>query len=168
LSQAALTGNPTLAAVASGDTTTTPPASWTERQDASQSTPTTALEVCTRDSGFTGTTITFGATQSTVYASMAIELDSSVAPTLVTPTTGIATAAAAAPTVVRGGITTTPTAAVASSSAAAATALVSGLSGASATLAKVEARHASVIELGARSATITEWGARTGTLVETD
>lgn len=75
LNQNALTTNPTLAAVASGDTTTSPNASWTERQDVSQATPTTALEVCTRDSGFTSTTITFGATQSTVFGSMAIELN---------------------------------------------------------------------------------------------
>jgi hypothetical protein len=80
LNQAALTGNPTIAMVGSGDTTTSPNASWTERQDTSQSTPTTAIEVCTRDSGFTGTTITFGATQATVYASYAIELDSSAPP----------------------------------------------------------------------------------------
>jgi hypothetical protein len=78
LNQSALTANPTIAAVASGDTTTTPNASWTERQDVSQSTPTTAIEVCTRDSGFTGTSIAFGATQSTVFASMAVELDSSL------------------------------------------------------------------------------------------
>lgn len=77
LNQAALTGNMTIAGVASGDTTTTPATGWTERQDVSQATPTTACEVCTRDSGFTGTTITFGATQSTVYASFAVELDGS-------------------------------------------------------------------------------------------
>jgi hypothetical protein len=77
LNQSALTGNPTLAAVISGDTTTTQPTGWTERQDVSQSTPTTAVQVSTRDSGFTGTTITFGASCSTVFASWAIELDSS-------------------------------------------------------------------------------------------
>ncbi len=75
LNQSALTGNPTIAAVASGDTTTSPNASWTERQDVSQSTPTTALEVATRDSGFTGTSIACAATQSTVFASFAVELN---------------------------------------------------------------------------------------------
>jgi hypothetical protein len=80
LNQAALTANATIAMVGSGDTTTTAAAGWTERQDTSQSTPTCAIEVCTRDSGFTGTTITFGATQSTVYASFAIELDTSAPP----------------------------------------------------------------------------------------
>jgi len=77
LNQSALTGNMTLIAVASGDTTSTPPASWTERQDASQATPTTALEVATRDSGFTGTTIAYSATQDTTYAVFALELDGS-------------------------------------------------------------------------------------------
>lgn len=74
---ACITGNPTLWAVASGDTTTSPNASWTERQDVSQATPTTALEVATRDSGFTGTSVAAAATQSTVFASMLVELDSS-------------------------------------------------------------------------------------------
>ena len=74
LNQNALTGDLTIAAVASGDTTTTPPGSWTERIETSQATPTTALEVCTRNSNFTGTTITFGATCGSVYASSAIEL----------------------------------------------------------------------------------------------
>jgi hypothetical protein len=82
LNQSALTTNPTIAAVASADTTTEPPASWTERLDTSQVTPTTALETCTRDSGFTGTTITFGATQGTVYACCALEING---PTELTP-----------------------------------------------------------------------------------
>lgn len=82
LNQNALTGNMTLWAVASSDTTTSPNASWTERQDVSQSTPTTALEVATRDSGFTGTSIAAAATQSTVYASMALELDGGIDGTL--------------------------------------------------------------------------------------
>lgn len=72
---AALTTSVTICGVASGDTTTTPNASWTERIEASQITPTTALEVATRDSGFTGTAITFGATCATVFASFALELD---------------------------------------------------------------------------------------------
>ncbi len=80
LSQTSLTGNLTICGVGSGDTTTTFPTNWSERQDVSQATPTTALEIATRDSGFVGTTITFGATQSTVYASFALELDGSAAP----------------------------------------------------------------------------------------
>ena len=63
LNQAALTENMTLSAVASADGTTSPNASWTERVETSQATPTTCLEVATRDSGFSGTAITHGATQ---------------------------------------------------------------------------------------------------------
>ncbi len=77
LNRSALFENMTLVAVASGDTTTTAPTGWTERQDTSQATPTTALEVATRDFGFEGTTITFGATTSTTFASFALELDGS-------------------------------------------------------------------------------------------
>lgn len=81
LSQAALTGNVTLAACMSEDTTTTPNASWTERIEANQASPTIAVEVGSRDSGFTGTTITFGAAcTSTTWASWALEIDGS-APT---------------------------------------------------------------------------------------
>jgi hypothetical protein len=76
LNQNALTGNPTICGVFSSDTTTSPNASWTERQDVSQATPTTALEVATRDSGFTSTSIAFAATQSSDFGSFAIELDS--------------------------------------------------------------------------------------------
>lgn len=80
LNQGALTSNPTLVGIGSGDTSTTAPTNWTERQDSSQTNDTVALETATRDSGFTGTTITFGAAQSTVFASFAIELDGSAAP----------------------------------------------------------------------------------------
>lgn len=77
LNQSALTGNVTIVGVGSGDTTTTAPTNWTERQDTNFATPTIALETATRDSGFTGTTITFGAAQSTTFASFAIEMDGS-------------------------------------------------------------------------------------------
>lgn len=77
LNQSALTGNLTIVAVASSTTAVTPPTNWTERQDVNQATPTTALEVATRDSGFTGTTITYGASVATAFASVAIEIDSS-------------------------------------------------------------------------------------------
>ena len=79
LSQSALNTNLTMTAVASADTTSTPNASWTERQDTSQATPTTALEVATRDSGFSGTSIAYGASQAADFASFAIELDGSEA-----------------------------------------------------------------------------------------
>lgn len=77
LDRAALDTNLTIVAVGSGDTTTTEPTNWTERQDTSQATPTTALAVATRDSGFSGTSIAFGATAGAVFASFAIEVDGS-------------------------------------------------------------------------------------------
>jgi hypothetical protein len=85
LSQAALTANVTITCVANGTVTGSvivPNASWTERQDIAQSTPTTGIEIATRDSGFTGTTITQGGTSSTAFASAAIELDGSDSATL--------------------------------------------------------------------------------------
>jgi len=77
LNQNALTGNLTIAVHGSADTTTTEPTGWTERQDTNQTNDTVALEVATRNSGFTGTTITFGAASSTVFCSHALELDGS-------------------------------------------------------------------------------------------
>lgn len=75
LNQNALTRNPTAVAIGSADSSTTPPTNWTERQENSQATPTTVIEVSTRDSGFTGNTITFPATCDTTHAVIAVELD---------------------------------------------------------------------------------------------
>lgn len=72
-----LSSNIVLGGVTSADTTTTPPTGWTEQRDASQATPTTALEVATKASGYTSSSVTWGATQSTAYAALAIELDAS-------------------------------------------------------------------------------------------
>lgn len=77
LNQTSLTENMTIVAQGSADTTTTPPTNWTERAEANQVSDTSALEVATRDSGFVGTTITFGAASSTTFCSHALELDSS-------------------------------------------------------------------------------------------
>ncbi len=93
LSQAALTGNPTIGAVFNASTPAgmTTPTGWTERQDVGQSTPSTGIEVVTRDSGFTGTTVTWGSASATAYASAIVELDSSLAEVLgtSTPTVGV-------------------------------------------------------------------------------
>lgn len=86
LDQSALTGNVTLVAVGSTDTTTEPPTDWIERHDSSTTSPALALESASRDFGFTGTTITYGAAQDTEFCSFAIELDSTVAE-VVTPDT---------------------------------------------------------------------------------
>lgn len=76
-SSAALTGNMTIGCVSNSATPAgvTEPTGWTERQDVGQATPNCGMEVVTRDSGFTGTTVTWGST-STAFASFIIELDS--------------------------------------------------------------------------------------------
>lgn len=82
-SVAALTSNPTLGCI--GNTTATaatmtPPTSWTEPAstgDLGYGSPTTGGEYCFRDSGFTGTTITWGSSSSTGFASLIVELDAS-------------------------------------------------------------------------------------------
>lgn len=79
---AALTGNPTLGCILNGTNpaTMTTPVSWTERQDVGYVTPTNGAEYVTRDSGFTGTTVTWGSVSASNFASMIIELDTSARP----------------------------------------------------------------------------------------
>ena len=75
LGSAAYTTSLTMIAI--GSTTTAgavPNASWTERQDASQINPTTALEVATRDSGFTGTSAAAVSVASAVWSSAIVEI----------------------------------------------------------------------------------------------
>jgi hypothetical protein len=78
--QAALTANLCIGAVCGGTATpaVTQPASWTESLDLSYSGPATGLETAFRNSGETGSTITWGSTIATAFASMVIELDISV------------------------------------------------------------------------------------------
>ncbi len=80
LNQAALTQNMTIWAVGGGDVSTTEPSGWTERRDAAITNPTTVVEIATRDSGFTGTSVAAGAAEDTVYASMVIELNGDPVP----------------------------------------------------------------------------------------
>lgn len=58
----------------------TPPTGWTERNDFGQNTPTIAMETISRDSGFTGTTVTWGSTSATNFVSWILELDDSPPP----------------------------------------------------------------------------------------
>ena len=72
--------DPTITAVASADVSglgSVPATGWSERKDTYQSSPTTGLETATKDSGFSGSTITYAATTDTSYAVMGIELDTS-------------------------------------------------------------------------------------------
>jgi hypothetical protein len=71
-------GDQLLAAVASGDKYTDEPGGWNEHENVSQSTPTTALEVTSGETGFTGTTVTYGSSETSGYAMMVVELDASM------------------------------------------------------------------------------------------
>jgi hypothetical protein len=72
------TNNPTIfsfmVTVAVG---TTPPTNWTERTDLTYATPTQGGGYDSRDSGFTGTTITLGSTANGNCCAIAVELDAS-------------------------------------------------------------------------------------------
>jgi hypothetical protein len=78
----ALTGNPTLGMVgnATNPATLTTPTNWTERADTGYATPTTGMEYVSRDSGFTGTTITWGSTSASAFGVLIIELDTTATP----------------------------------------------------------------------------------------
>ena len=81
LPSAALTGNMTIMSSGSSGTgtlTAVPNASWVERQDAQQASPVTALEVNTRNSGFTGTSAAYVSIVSALWNSTIIELDGAV------------------------------------------------------------------------------------------
>lgn len=82
LPAAALTGNSVIGAVfnATNVATLTPPTGWTEKHDTGYATPTTGVETATIDSGFTGTTVTWGSTSASAFASLVAELDASAAP----------------------------------------------------------------------------------------
>lgn len=79
---AALTGNSVIAVAwnASSTPTLTPPASYTERLDAGYSSPTCGIEYATRDSGETGTTITWGSTSPTQGVCIVAELQATAPP----------------------------------------------------------------------------------------
>lgn len=73
------TNNPTLGCVgnSSNPATVTPPSSWAENAsgDTGYNTPPTGGEYAYRDSGFTGTTITWGGTSATAFGDIILELD---------------------------------------------------------------------------------------------
>lgn len=77
----ALTGNMTLAFAFNGRFTAqmVPPSGWTERLDVAEGSPIVGLEAATQDSGFTGTTVTWGSTYGGTLGGSAIilELDAS-------------------------------------------------------------------------------------------
>lgn len=82
-SAAALTENPTLGVIVNttNPATVTPPTNWTEDAagDTGYTVPTIGSEYVYRNSGFTGTTITWGSTSATAGEVFTIELDTSTA-----------------------------------------------------------------------------------------
>ena len=84
---AALTDNACLGAVYTGTNppALTPPTNWTERADFGHGTPARGMEYASRDSGETGTTITWGSTSATAFGDLIIELDTSSAGGAPTP-----------------------------------------------------------------------------------
>lgn len=80
---ACLTENATLGFVANATNPAgmTPPTDWTELvADTGYNTPTTGGEYVVRNSGFTGTTITWGNASASAFCDIIIELDTSVPP----------------------------------------------------------------------------------------
>lgn len=72
------TGNVILAAMVTNQApSVTPPASHTEVVDTSYATPNQGMEVAYRNSGFTGTTVTWGTNSPGAWSAMALELDTS-------------------------------------------------------------------------------------------
>ena len=78
----ALVSNPILSVIANSSDPggVTKPSGWTLQQDAGQNTPNTGITVATLDSGFSGTTVTWGGPSATGFASYAVELDASYEP----------------------------------------------------------------------------------------
>ncbi len=74
------TTNPTFGCVVQGaqPNAVTEPTNWTEAGDTGFDTPTVGMECAYRNSGYTGTTITWGSSES-AYAAFGIELDASAA-----------------------------------------------------------------------------------------
>lgn len=74
-----LTGNATIVGVGNSTNAAgiTPPASWSETpcSDTGYATPTTGMECATRDSGFTGTTVTWGGTSASAFGAIGVELN---------------------------------------------------------------------------------------------
>lgn len=117
LGSSVTTTNPTLTAVGKTvQTTVTEPTGWSDISDNGHGTPNNRLVSAARDSGFTGTTITWGGTSDGLFASIAIELDASSAGgggVSVTPTEAAAAGTVVAPTVILGSLTIGPAAAAA-------------------------------------------------------
>lgn len=109
-----LTGNPTLMFMADGDNppAVTPPTGWTEPAggDTGFASPAVGGEYNYRNSGFTGTTVTWASAAATNWGSIGLELDTSSAAQTVTPTTAALTLTTFAPTIAHTIVGAAPTA----------------------------------------------------------
>lgn len=79
---AALTDNPIIAMLgnANNPAGVTPPTNWTESADTGYNTPTNGLETGFRNSGFTGTTVTWGSSSASDWRVAIFEFDTTVPP----------------------------------------------------------------------------------------
>lgn len=85
---AVLTGDAVVAAefnTTNSTTSVTAPSGWTEQAEVAYTTPTTGLEVASRDSGFTGTTVTWGNAAPSAFCAAVVELLAGVATTIGAP-----------------------------------------------------------------------------------
>lgn len=95
-----LTTNPVLGAVQALNTPAViQPSGWTEGADDGIATPTAATESCFINSGFVGTTVTWGGVADGGHGDIIVELDASAAGANVTPTTVAATVSVPTPAV---------------------------------------------------------------------
>ncbi len=78
---ACLTGNPVIGLISNSTSPAgmTPPSGFTEGLDTGFITPTTGAEYAYKESGFTGTTVTWGSTSASTYSAIVIELDTTTA-----------------------------------------------------------------------------------------
>lgn len=99
---ACLTGNAVIGAVFSSTAAMNPPTNYTEQSDSNYLTPTTGLETVSRDSGETGTTITWGSATTTEFGSLVVELDTSAPGATLTAESGSFTLTGTAVGLLRG------------------------------------------------------------------
>lgn len=77
------TGNPNIGAVTNSSSPApilTQPSSWSESRDQGYTTPATSLETAFINSGFTGSTVTWGSNSGTAWESVAAEFDATAPP----------------------------------------------------------------------------------------
>lgn len=180
-SSAAQTGNPTIFAFHVNVTTgSTPPTNWTEQVDTNFSTPAQGGGYATRDSGFTGTTITLGSSTNGACSAIAIELDASSASTPIsgTDTETLTESSSLAATVpASDSATATDTSAITASASTTDSATVTDTSSVTASLAGTDSatltESASVTDLGSNpsvvdSATVTDSSSLAAAVTPTD